>query len=509
MKRRWKILIVAGVFLLLLAASLLVTMHVQPANELEAYKKLLRAKGEKLEISEVLPVPVAPEDNSAQAVEDAFRMFDPGFNFFNIPNTMIMVARGKATAGWRQPDARGWNFTNSWDEFGDAIAADGPAMELLHQVLERPKLDFQLDYRGNIALPHLASMKIAAGKLAAATLFDLHRGDTGAAATNIMVLLMLVHNNTSETMLVSYSTRRSMTSFAVPMTWELLQATNADDGQFAAVQKTWQQMDFLSDAENSFVMDRAWSSAELQKARMAHEMFQKLSDPTYGLGSAVSTPSGWKSMLEGARHAVGEAMWRSSWSYSDELHLLRSAQAVLEAARAMQTNQSRCYKADYDAMSARLVLLGVTNDRQALFRTLNIPDFHEELGEYGFPSHELRMTLPIEAARRIVVTAVALKRFQLKHAKWPETLSELTPEYLASVPIDPYDGKPLKYRPATDGTFLLYSVAEDGVDNGGDPTNTAVGSSILNWQNPKARDWVWPQPATPAEVQDFYEHPPK
>ena len=64
MKRRWKILLAAGIFLVLLAASLTLTLHVQPANEVEAYKKNLRAQGEKLELSEILPPPAAPEDNN-------------------------------------------------------------------------------------------------------------------------------------------------------------------------------------------------------------------------------------------------------------------------------------------------------------------------------------------------------------------------------------------------------------------------------------------------------------
>jgi hypothetical protein len=103
----------------------------------------------------------------------------------------------------------------------------------------------------------------------------------------------------------------------------------------------------------------------------------------------------------------------------------------------------------------------------------------------------------------------------------PERLNDLVPEFSPSVPIDPCDGKPLRYHSNADGTYLLYSVAENGVDDGGDPADSIIGGSGYNpgvsnnhyhsmyWHNPKARDWVWPQPATPAEIQYFYEHPPK
>ena len=53
MKARWKILIAVTVFLAVFTGIWLVTMRLQPESEVEAYKKSLRAKGEKLEISEV------------------------------------------------------------------------------------------------------------------------------------------------------------------------------------------------------------------------------------------------------------------------------------------------------------------------------------------------------------------------------------------------------------------------------------------------------------------------
>jgi hypothetical protein len=171
----------------------------------------------------------------------------------------------------------------------------------------------------------------------------------------------------------------------------------------------------------------------------------------------------------------------------------------------MQTNRTQFYKADYDAMTTRLGTLGLTNAGEAFFTALKIPDFRGILGDNSFGS-VVERALRAETARNLVVTAIALKRFQLKDGKWPEKLADLAPEFLAAVPIDPYDGKPLKYHPNSDGTYLLYAVGENGVDDGGDPS---TGSSRLSWQDRSARDWVWPQPATPAEVEYYYEHPPK
>jgi hypothetical protein len=514
MKARWKILIAVGIFLVVFTGIWLVTIHVQPENEVEAYKKLLREKGERLEISEVLPPPVPPESNSVNAVEDAFRMF--GSSTENVPDAMKMVAPGRALVGWMQPNVHGYDFTNSWDDFAADIAPDRPAIELLHQVLDRPELDFQLDYKkgAELSLSHLASLKRSAQKLETAVVLDLHNGDTGGAATNILTMLGLVQRNASEGLLISHLVRIAITAIAVAPTWELLQVTNVTDAQLAAVQKGWAKMDFLSDATNSFVMERAWGMDEIKKARASHEAFDKVYGPAASLsssgGSSASVwdwPPDWEAITERPRFAVGEVMWRSSWSYSDELRMLKGDQIILETLRTMQTNQSQFYKADYDAMIARLSSLGISNAGEAFFHALNIPDMGEYFGG-NIGSAVLRM-LRIETACRVVVTAIALKRFQLQHGKLPETLAELTPEFIPSVPIDMYDGKPLRYHPNADRTYLLYSVGEDGTDDGGDPTNTASGSSNLYWQGNRVRDWVWPQPATPTEVQYFYDHPPK
>jgi hypothetical protein len=84
------------------------------------------------------------------------------------------------------------------------------------------------------------------------------------------------------------------------------------------------------------------------------------------------------------------------------------------------------------------------------------------------------------------------------------------PEFLSSVPLDPVDGEPLRYRRNGDGTFLLYSVGENGVDDGGDPSlEKGITGSNFNWQIPHALDWVWPQPATAAEIQKYYEEQAK
>ncbi len=83
--------------------------------------------------------------------------------------------------------------------------------------------------------------------------------------------------------------------------------------------------------------------------------------------------------------------------------------------------------------------------------------------------------------------ACALERFHLARGAYPATLSELTPEFIPSVPSQIVDGKPYHYRLSDDGGFLLYSVGLDGVDHGGElPPIRPIGERL---------DWIWRYPA--------------
>jgi hypothetical protein len=68
----------------------------------------------------------------------------------------------------------------------------------------------------------------------------------------------------------------------------------------------------------------------------------------------------------------------------------------------------------------------------------------------------------------VAATALAVERYRLARKEFPEMLVQLVPAYMAAVPPDPFDGAPLRYK-RTDRGFVVYSVGEDGRDDGGRP----------------------------------------
>ena len=62
--------------------------------------------------------------------------------------------------------------------------------------------------------------------------------------------------------------------------------------------------------------------------------------------------------------------------------------------------------------------------------------------------------------------ALGVRLFELKNGRPPEDLAGLVPAFLDAVPLDPWDGKPVRFA-AKDEGWLVYVVGPDGRDDGG------------------------------------------
>jgi hypothetical protein len=418
---------------------------------------------------------------------------------------MQMITLGKAMVGWMQADVR-WTdyptYTNSWENILAAMDAAHPAVKLLKQAADSPALDFHLDYQNTFErqLSHLPLLKQSAQILAGDAVCDLHKGDTGSAVTNLCTLLSLAQKDSNEWDWESQMARLAMVSIALSATWELLQSTNATDAQLKQLQACWQQQEYFAGAEGLVLMHRAWMERLIKTMRVSISEFCRLTPELTG-GSAPSFSSSGDWLKDaGDLASVGSqyatlAMWQKSWSYDDEKRVLKKSQIMLDAVRTARTND--VLVPVIAKMDAELNVMKVTNS------SCSLRYFFSELLCSRFPIEKFARS---EVSRQMAVTSIALKRFRLNHGTLPENLSELVPDFLSSTPLDPMDGKPLRYHQNDDETFILYSVGKDGVDNGGDPTAVRTSSSApSNFYWLLGRDWVWPQPATAAEIKMYYD----
>jgi hypothetical protein len=80
----------------------------------------------------------------------------------------------------------------------------------------------------------------------------------------------------------------------------------------------------------------------------------------------------------------------------------------------------------------------------------------------------------------IVKLGLALAAYHADHGSFPAKLTELAPQYVASVPKDVFNNDELKFTRQGDG-YLLYSVGPNGIDEGGkefDEAGEQVGDDI-------------------------------
>jgi len=75
-------------------------------------------------------------------------------------------------------------------------------------------------------------------------------------------------------------------------------------------------------------------------------------------------------------------------------------------------------------------------------------------------------TIASDARDRLARVALAAAAFQLSKQRSPAQIEELVPAFLDAVPLDPYDGKPVRML-AGEGRLTFYSIGGDLKDDHG------------------------------------------
>lgn len=508
MKNRWKILIAAGIALALVML-IPVIYHYQLRSTIGNYITELKAKGERMELAQVIPPTVPPGENAAPLFWKAVGLFSTNDDVLitNPPSAMHGIAPGKAMAGWMQSEIHDGNVTNSWEELRDALARNEKALKLLDQMTNRSIFDFHLQYasRFEMQITNLVSEKKAVQKLSAGAVCELHFGDTALAVRDIQAMLVLVNGTDDERTVISQLVRIALAQIAAATTWELLQSTNLTDESLAVLQGDWSQLEFIKALQRAFPVEREGAITTFTKWRNSNSELQHYFDLQNKVREAMGRSDEEDSMWSDLKAKANIFLWRYWWSYPDELRYLKGYEVLTSAAQSVATNGY--YKIALDHQNTALDRLGISklNDSfDSIFSSKT--DFHSMMSESIVTlGAVIRKVMRVEVSKQVILTAIALKRYQFKHENNPPDLNSLVPELLPSVPLDPVDGKPLRYRLNADGSFTLYSVGENGVDDGGNPSlENNVHSNSHYWLNSHALDWVWPKLASGAETQAYY-----
>jgi hypothetical protein len=494
MSRRGKIRAVVLSLALAMVVLVPLILRWEAQWHLSAYRKKLIADGEKLTVAEITPKRNLHATNTALFL----RLASTIQPFWQAqPTGMLSIKPGVSRVAWRQPQLMEMVYsdksaTNVWPALIKAMTTNEQTLDEVQTLVGEGGIEFIENYSQPILnnYSYLGQVKQVVMDLTARAILALHQGRMQETFQYLKSCGLVSQLTAKDPIMIDQLVRYSCMAFVADACWEALQAGGWTDGQLAQLQHQWDQSDLLAAAGSSLAMERARAPLVFQMARASR---QGLEDA--GAGSGVKDNAEiWNDFLLNARKVPSELLtsfprywgWRWIWSYRDEQRYLEFMQTMIEATRAAQKRRPILpFLTDRDAESMVVPMPATSFD--LVGPTIN--------GTERFVAKALRA----QTVANMVTAAIALERYRLAHHAYPEALAKLTPEFVQSVPVDCMDGHDLRYRLNPDGTYLLYSVGEDGVDNGGDPApEKGKKPSFFN-----GRDMVWPRPATAEEMRVY------
>ncbi len=395
--------------ILLVLVGLLGLYFVVRQNNVERRLKALRAAGYPTnfaELAEHTRLPVGVE-NAAEVYTRAFAAYVPPVDEANTP--------GLGTAMWPE---RGTPLPEPMVKaLGQLLAANQRCLALLHEAGSIEHCRYNWDYRQ--LLTDAQYKRYCARLLEVATLYHANRGDADAALACIEDGLRFGDSLQREPALIGLLLRIACANVALAGLERSLSLTAFTDPQLkeldAALTRTGGTLDFTEAmiAERGFLVE-TWRNPALLGSFGQKVPFQ---------------------LLPGVR-----GVWLTD--------ILDSMEARIEASKLPSVERLKRFRGMDDEIQ-QLSFLHV----MAKMVTPALTDMAE-------------LDLWLHAHLELARTALAIERYRLATGKAPEKLEELVPRYLAQVPIDPFDGRPIRYRPTQPG-YLLYGVGMDGQDNGG------------------------------------------
>jgi len=291
-------------------------------------------------------------------------------------------------------------------------------------------------YGAETLLPHLSHLRHCTRFLALAAWHDAVEGRPAAAVERVEDALALSNSLKQEPFLISQVVRFASVSITLQDgLQEVLMHCEPSAEDLAALQRKLEAAAADINLETAFGGE-AWSLLDFRERVLndKYEVFRNFRNP--------STPQKEFSFFERRRIKKGI----DAFTAQNMEALLFFREAAADPPPALLTGET--------AYSAK--------------NPVNDPFFS------GFDSARSCYSALVVAAEtraklKAAAAALAALRFRREIGRWPETLDELAPEYIESVPRDPFTGGALIYRILDDG-IMIYSVGANGVDDSGKPT---------------------------------------
>lgn len=336
----------------------------------------------------------------------------------------------------------------------DYLGKNANALTLLHKAGSMPKCRWPVDFSEWDKNPceqisHLAPIRQGTRLLALEALFHAHGGRTGAASRSLVSLFKLSLSLSREPSLPSQLTRQACQALGMSKLRRVLCRISLSDSQLADISARLARLEKDDGIPRALIGERCVGHAGFQTPDLMDDaQWQVLKRDVSGKGLFGKDMKGLGPSSNKALDDLSLADYRKLHLKADHLSFLRVMRASIDAARVPMPDRPRAAR----NLRRRLAKLPPQRPMTRLM-TLTAP-----MTIVGAMKDIARL--------RLARTALAVERYRLAAAALPPDLTSIVPKYLPKVPADPYDGQPIRYKKRETG-YLLYSIGEDGKDDGG------------------------------------------
>ena len=321
------------------------------------------------------------------------------------------------------------------------LSDNAESLRLLHEAASMKSCRYPVDLAKGVmmSLRHLNSIRNAERLLALAVVQSTGEKQAEQAVEAAVDALAIARSLNQEPVFISYLVGAACRGIALENVKRIVNTTFLTDSQLMKLASALQESRNQSALTRAMVGDRCIDG----------DIFQDLRSGKTSLGemySLASEDQGWPLFLI-ATYKVSGLLELDHRSYLDAME--------------------RFVKA------AQLASPQSIDGAQAVDRGIKQLPRRRILSRLFMPSLSLVFvqTSRSEAQFYNEQTALAVERYRLANSKLPSQLSDLVPTFLPSVPSDPFDGKPLRYKTLAKG-YVVYSVGDDREDNGGTEKNS-------------------------------------
>ena len=474
---RWGRILGIGAVLLILV---LVVGHwiwsAGTASSLRRQVAAYKAAGEPIEPGDFVVTGVADADNAVLDIEKA----------------IAAIVKSESLTKYDQLiDEPGFPLRDVEIDLLRAISAENAAVyPHIERAMTKRGVDWKLNLGGGapmmqVLLPHLNHQRNLARVVAVDLMLAHHEGDDVRAMKRLEQILYIGRVNDGQPTLVSHLVSIGITALGCDRAMLVMPELRVgEDGKSAPRADVEAIIRQLLDDE---AQGEGQRMALLGERAMQLDTVRMLQSGRLSL-SQLAGPGGPGNAAQAVAAAVAVYALKPTFN-SDGLLMIRTTTALLNAAQ-----QSPDYPT-FQATKPAFPIGPTAKPWQNVLARLMMPSLDRAV-QTDFRS----MT-----DRRLAGTALAIRLYALDHGgKLPETLSALLPKYLPAVPLDPLAaGKPIGYI-ADPGRPIVYSVGENGADDGG--SDKPMRPGMINtgrWQQMDAVFDLTRQPRSePQELDD-------